>query len=192
MSDDLTEKNRDVSRRTIVKGAAWSVPAIAVAVAAPLATASASIPPGVVVTPGNGPWTDAQSSDGWIAEGVEITLADANGNPLPAGTAVTLTISRRANGSGWVRNNFWFVNDPTLSADAGRQQSQQRQSITLVTTLPGRLSLYPTATTGYLRKGSNGESDGQYLTVTVGSTSQQVKILNSSAAGGTNPGIRPA
>ncbi len=34
------QKNKGISRRTIVKGAAWSVPVIAAAVATPLAAAS--------------------------------------------------------------------------------------------------------------------------------------------------------
>lgn len=36
----MTEENKGISRRTIVKGAAWSVPVIAAAVATPLASAS--------------------------------------------------------------------------------------------------------------------------------------------------------
>lgn len=36
----MTEENKGLSRRTVVKGAAWSVPVIAAAVATPLASAS--------------------------------------------------------------------------------------------------------------------------------------------------------
>lgn len=38
----MTEENKGFSRRTVVKGAAWSVPVIAAAVATPLAAASAT------------------------------------------------------------------------------------------------------------------------------------------------------
>lgn len=39
----MTEENKGLSRRTVVKGAAWSVPVIAAAVATPLAAASTTL-----------------------------------------------------------------------------------------------------------------------------------------------------
>lgn len=40
----MTEPNKDVTRRSVVKGAAWAVPAIAVAAAVPQAAASTPAP----------------------------------------------------------------------------------------------------------------------------------------------------
>lgn len=43
MTDEMNVADRQVARRTVVKGAAWSVPAIAAAVAMPLAAAATNV-----------------------------------------------------------------------------------------------------------------------------------------------------
>lgn len=43
--EEVTQSSHGISRRTLIKGAAWSAPVIAVAVAAPLAAASATVVP---------------------------------------------------------------------------------------------------------------------------------------------------
>ncbi|PRB08931.1 hypothetical protein [Microbacterium sp. MYb64] len=86
---------RDVSRRAIVKGAAWSVPVIAVAAATPLAAASETAPeanyaevtatanPKVGTNPNfkiQGQYTDgANYVDGALKAGTLVTFTFANG-----------------------------------------------------------------------------------------------------------------
>ncbi len=95
---DFTEKR--VSRRTIAKGAAWSVPVVAVAAAAPQAVAS----------PANASlaWTDTESGllslqlldgTGVVAAQVAITLPDeftlTNGpGPIDGPATTTITVGR--------------------------------------------------------------------------------------------------
>ncbi|MCT1478066.1 hypothetical protein [Microbacterium sp. p3-SID336] len=43
--EEVTQSSHGISRRTLIKGAAWSAPVIAVAVAAPLAAASGTVVP---------------------------------------------------------------------------------------------------------------------------------------------------
>jgi len=75
MSADLKLSN-STSRRAVVKGAAWSVPVIAAAVAAPAASASTS-------------------ELGALAPGFTLTASPTA--PIPAGTVITITGSGVAN-----------------------------------------------------------------------------------------------
>ena len=78
----MERKNPEISRRTVVKGAAWSVPVIAVAVATPLAAASG----GVVNDEANYYWdSEAQGA---------FTSLDAAGDGL--GATFSTQISYRA------------------------------------------------------------------------------------------------
>ncbi|WP_223626583.1 hypothetical protein [Microbacterium sp. EST19A] len=81
MTEEI-QKNKGVSRRTVVKGAAWSVPVIAAAVATPLAAAS-------TVDVG------AFSLDGTCGVlgvlGPGFTIQAGPTTPLPAGTTITIT-----------------------------------------------------------------------------------------------------
>lgn len=85
---DENTKNRDVTRRTLVKGAAWSVPIIAAAVATPLAAAS---------------FTDVgafalRGTCGVLGLlGPGFTLQAGPTAPLPVGTTITVTGSGVAN-----------------------------------------------------------------------------------------------
>jgi len=76
------QKNSGFSRRTVVKGAAWSVPVIAAAVATPLAAAS-------------GGDIGAFALDGSCGVlgvlGPGFTLEASATEPIPAGTTVTIT-----------------------------------------------------------------------------------------------------
>jgi hypothetical protein len=85
------QKNKGVSRRTIVKGAAWSVPVIAAAVATPLAAASGDVEVGAFSVDG----TCGTLGLGLLATGVTITAGATA--PLPVGTVITLTGSGLAN-----------------------------------------------------------------------------------------------
>lgn len=76
------------SRRTIVKGAAWSVPVIAAAVATPLAAASTDLDVGAYTLAGT------CGVLGLLGPGFTLTAGTA---PLPVGTAVTVTGSGVAN-----------------------------------------------------------------------------------------------
>lgn len=77
------------SRRTIVTGAAWSVPAIAVAVAAPLAAASAGVAARIDIV------SDATQS---IEEGVSLVafVFDSTGAPVAAGVVATMSANPSA------------------------------------------------------------------------------------------------
>lgn len=74
------------SRRTIVQGAAWSVPVIAAAIATPLAAASAGIPTLAFV---NGPYT--ASACGTLGDVVLQATSDGT-TPVTPGTLVTVTL----------------------------------------------------------------------------------------------------
>ena len=77
---------RGVSRRTLVKGAAWSVPVVAVAVATPLAAAS--------TTPAATFWATGATVSVVSGNVTNFTVegSDADGNLalLPAGTSVSI------------------------------------------------------------------------------------------------------
>ncbi|NQX27214.1 hypothetical protein HQQ81_07585 [Microbacteriaceae bacterium VKM Ac-2854] len=77
------------TRRTIVRGAAWSVPAIAVAVAAPMAAASTGVPARIEII------SDSTQS---IEEGVNLLVLvyDAEGNTVSAGVVATLAANPSA------------------------------------------------------------------------------------------------
>ncbi len=85
---DESTKNRDVSRRTLVKGAAWSVPIIAAAVATPLAAASFT-DVGAFALRGN------CGVLGVLGPG--FTLQAGPTAPLPVGTTVAIVGSGIAN-----------------------------------------------------------------------------------------------
>ncbi|WP_188835372.1 hypothetical protein [Flexivirga endophytica] len=72
-----------VSRRTIAKGAAWSVPVVAVAAAAPAASASTGTDIGAVALNG------VCGLLGTVNQG--FTLAASATAPVPAGSVVTIT-----------------------------------------------------------------------------------------------------
>ncbi|QNA91998.1 MULTISPECIES: hypothetical protein [unclassified Microbacterium] len=87
MTEEI-QKNKGISRRTIVKGAAWSVPVIAAAVATPLAAAS-------VVDVGAFSVDGDCGTLGLLFPGFEITAGPSA--PLPAGTVITITATGIAN-----------------------------------------------------------------------------------------------
>ncbi|GAB3633880.1 hypothetical protein GCM10027421_32330 [Microbacterium shaanxiense] len=92
-TNELEEESRNgrgqLSRRTVVQGAAWSVPVIAAAVATPLAAASVSSPWNVSVTPDC--VLDAGGT-GLLAPGFRV-VADSPSDPIPAVLSVTETAS---------------------------------------------------------------------------------------------------
>lgn len=76
------QKNKGLSRRAVVKGAAWSVPVIAAAVGTPLAAASG------VVDVGAFSLTGSCGTLGVLGPGFTLT---AGAQPLPVGTTVVIT-----------------------------------------------------------------------------------------------------
>ncbi|SMH48684.1 hypothetical protein SAMN06295885_3099 [Rathayibacter oskolensis] len=76
-----------IKRRTIVQGGAWSIPVVAVAVAAPLAAASTQPTDNVLVFDENLYTPDSDCA----LNGVTTTLTDADGAPI-AGELVTVTL----------------------------------------------------------------------------------------------------
>lgn len=88
-------ETREVSRRTIAKGVAWTVPAVIVATAAPAAAASGPVlPQGVTLTPGN---KGSIAIDfGMGSPNPTVTVASVSGGGAtwtfePAGKATTST-----------------------------------------------------------------------------------------------------
>lgn len=82
MTEEI-QKNKGVSRRTLVKGAAWSVPVIAAAVATPLAAASGDIEVGAFALNGT------CGVLGVLGPGFTLTAGPST--PLPVGTTITVT-----------------------------------------------------------------------------------------------------
>lgn len=80
--EDTTSPTRSVSRRTLVKGAAWSVPVIAVAAATPFAAASTA------TNVGNFALNGSCGTLGLLGPGFTLTAGSA---PLPVGTIVNIT-----------------------------------------------------------------------------------------------------
>lgn len=86
IQETLTSK--DVKRRTVIKGAAWSVPVIAAAVATPLAAASG---PKEATSFGTAGATVPGGSNAYYAAyGVDDNGDDAK---IPAGTTIQFTVS---------------------------------------------------------------------------------------------------
>lgn len=87
-SHEHIESTAGISRRTVVRGAAWSLPVIAVAVSAPLAAATTVLPPAT-------DWYTGGSTG--IASGAVMvyTLTGQNSEgdqaEIPAGTSVKVT-----------------------------------------------------------------------------------------------------
>lgn len=115
----MTEKNRfpDLPRRTVLKGAAWSVPVIAAATAVPMASASAAtavlraqaggaidVNPDAKTATGtfsgsgisianvkNGPWETGELSGSYIGAGIwdEFVITKPDGTPFVAGEVIS-------------------------------------------------------------------------------------------------------
>ena len=105
MSKDITTSGP--SRRSIAKGAAWAVPAVSVAAAAPSLAASACDP--VTVTP-NCPG---------LLSGDSLTFTISNpdaGCVIPAGTPVEVTVSNLV---GLTADLLVDINVGVLSTDSG-------------------------------------------------------------------------
>lgn len=116
----MTEEiqNKGLSRRTVVKGAAWSVPVIAAAVATPLAAAS-------LADVGAFALAGTCGTLGLLGPGFTLT-ADAT-TPLPVGTTVTVT------GSGVANIGVFSVTGGTATVATLSGTSRQ---ITLTSALP--------------------------------------------------------
>lgn len=183
---------QNLSRRHVTSALAWSAPAVAVAMSAPALAASAPGTPATitVATPFTA-WDDKIKYSGYIAQGVVVTVTDANGQPVP-NQPVTLTIvNYRGN-----ENTFYFVSDPAVSSDDALATTRPFSTgvgatTTLITDANGQVAL-DNGTTGYLRKGSDATSEGTTFTVTSGDASTTFVLTNSSAAGGREPGIEVA
>lgn len=82
-----------IKRRTVIKGAAWSLPVVAVAVGAPLAAASVTPPPAnyAQITAVANP--KVASNPTFRARGLFYDGTDYNDGTLEAGTLFTITFS---------------------------------------------------------------------------------------------------
>lgn len=148
----------DPDRRVIIHAAAWTIPAVALASAAPLAAASGA----TTVLDGSFSslyygWPDTTSSNrtAKYADGVTFTLLDQDGDPVPDGTPVTFTIGE------YDDNSLWFVADPSTPVGLeGEVLAPQLATITL-TTVNGVVDL-----DGYLRRGSDANSGDPDQTIT--------------------------
>ncbi|MCI0157254.1 hypothetical protein KNO15_11160 [Leifsonia shinshuensis] len=163
-----------VDRRTIMKSAAWAVPAIAVSAASPAAAVSTPTPP-----PGPGPaasvtvrstrnsswsWKTAVANIGNYLQGIVIDVRDAKGAPVPNAT-VNLVLTKNWSTNESPQGNMWFVQDPRMrSVDAGGPLYDDGKDILLVlnTDAVGQINL-----DGYLRIGRTSRTKGKTLHVTV-------------------------
>lgn len=119
MTEEI-QKNKGVSRRTVVKGAAWSVPVIAAAVATPLAAAS-----GDDIEVGAFNLAGTCGVVGLLGPGFTLTAGPTA--PLPVGTTVTIT------GSGVANIGLFSVTGGTASVSV---LSNTSRLITLTSELP--------------------------------------------------------
>ncbi|QNA91220.1 MULTISPECIES: hypothetical protein [unclassified Microbacterium] len=117
MTDEQPSAGR-FSRRTIVKGAAWSVPIIAAAVATPLAAASTDVEVGAFALRGT------CGTLGLLGPGFTLTAGTA---PLPVGTTLLI------NGSGVANVGVFGVSGGTASVSV---LSGTSRLITLTSALP--------------------------------------------------------
>lgn len=136
-----TSARAGMNRRALLRGAAWTVPVVAATSVAPLASAATgSVPPGITITAQHldfiGFWNGdldpngaARSSsstpnctgisgseqyDGWIVDGVTITVGDSIGRPVP-GVAVTLALLNSGD-SKYESKHISFVKTPCDTA----------------------------------------------------------------------------
>lgn len=154
MTEEI-QKSKGVSRRSLVKGAAWSVPVIAAAVATPLAAASGDIELGAFHIDG---------SCGVLGVlGPGFTLTAGPSEPLPVGTSVTIT------GSGIANIGVFSVTGGTASVTVLSPTSRQ---VVLTSALPAgatiafrttlsisvafTLNAATSVPTGYIGTGSKG------------------------------------
>jgi len=101
----MTEENKGLSRRTVVKGAAWSVPVIAAAVATPLAAASTTLD--LTIT-GN---CAGQFRAAGLASGILNTLTGVLGlDPATRTFTVTAGTTAVPAGTTFLLNNSGLLN----------------------------------------------------------------------------------
>lgn len=93
MDEDYTpnSSSRELSRRTVLTGAAWSVPVVAVAMGAPVAAASIVAGKFVIETMSGGSWVDAQ----YYGMSIQLRNDDTDVRPavVPAITSGVVTIT---------------------------------------------------------------------------------------------------
>ncbi|MCK2026506.1 hypothetical protein [Microbacterium sufflavum] len=118
MTEEI-QKNKGVSRRTIVKGAAWSVPVIAAAVATPLAAASGTTDIGAFALNGS------CGTLGVLGPGFTLTAGPSA--PIPAGTTIAVT------GTGIANIGVFGVTGGTANVNV---LSPTSRSITLTADVP--------------------------------------------------------
>ncbi|MGC0369307.1 hypothetical protein [Microbacterium sp. SLBN-111] len=140
--EGTTQERRGIPRRTIVTGAAWSVPVIALAVAAPAASASA--PTGAQLEFLDGPYS--VTACGTLSP-VTVSLTAADGSPI-AGQSVLITLPE---GLTW--------SDGTTAPKAFVTDASGRASVTGIVAPAKNGTFNLTATSGSL-------SDVESVTVT--------------------------
>ncbi|TQL54054.1 hypothetical protein [Subtercola boreus] len=121
---ETTGAKRLIERRTVVRTAAWSVPVIALAVAAPMAAASGDIDLGAYQL------TGTCGILGVVGPGFTLTAGPAQ--PLPVGTTVVIT------GSGVANIGVFSVTGGTASVSVLSGTSRQ---ITLTSALAAGATL---------------------------------------------------
>ncbi|PRB07504.1 hypothetical protein [Microbacterium sp. MYb64] len=159
--ENYTEKSPEsgaqgVKRRTVIKGAAWSVPVLAAAVATPAHAASTG---GVVITPGSGPHFVGACSP---AQHLTFTVTDSGNKPL-SGTQVSVALPAGWHWSDNTTGAKIFTSDPTgVVTVTGAVGGSTAGAATIVgTVLPsGPSAAVPVTVTGTIarevhRDGSN-------------------------------------
>lgn len=119
---DITEETSGIARRTVMKGAAWSLPVIALAVSTPLAAAS-DVQVGAFHIDGS------CGTLGVLGPGFTLTAGSA---PLPVGTTVVIT------GSGVANIGVFSVTGGTASVQVLSGTSRQ---VTLTAALPAAATI---------------------------------------------------
>ncbi|MGF3056911.1 transcriptional initiation protein Tat [Microbacterium sp. YY-01] len=160
------ETKQSVSRRTVVKGAAWSIPVIATAVAVPAHAASAPdvdivSPEGDLITDWKGDHHYGSDNDNPKRRSYDfpIDLRDSSGNPL-----VGVTVSVTAAGSNGDGDLLGIYRYPAPSN--GGPESDPSRTATAVTDANGR-AMFAVNTQNLTSKELREENTTATLTITV-------------------------
>ncbi|GAA2244575.1 hypothetical protein N1031_15855 [Herbiconiux moechotypicola] len=90
MVDPVTRRSADATRRTVLTGAVWSLPVLAVAVATPSASASTQLGRLAIETVGGGTWVDPESGYYGVTVQLRNNADFATAEPI---TSVVLTVT---------------------------------------------------------------------------------------------------
>lgn len=188
----------DLSRRTIAKGAAWTVPAVAVGSAAP--ALAGSTPQQCVAVDTTGCWSCdfdkynlmvAWYSTSTVSAQTSLTLSVPSGTTVPAGTTFTFTykvyrpvgaavsgfdLNGEFGGSNW---GSWTISQGTWTATTYNGQASEERTTTVKVKLAGDIT-GATALCGgiqFLMALTEGQTGG-YSLVSVSSDNTTVPVCS--------------